>query len=924
MKILSLEAKDIYGAMHYHGVNTVGYSVRGSDGSLSLRKFTSVFDDSLDLSKACELYEKITRRKDMSFSKGKHVYTQAFINVTFKYDYKLFNKAGKNTFIRAGYTYRDCSFTDCVCVKDGQLIGIVLNQEVVTPLPKETLESCFVFEDGKYIQKGEPVCIKDRAALRRELYENGFMCDGIYYVRYKRSGGSSRVGKCLFVNNILAERMSKWDKCGIKLNEGDAVDLAAWEAYISLPMSSTIDTVEIAPENILVIDDYDSVFTDSAVAVGIVDGKLHAEEKDVEVSNSIWDGQSLMDKSLFGPYKDKGMLLLRNRFFKTCAFNTNIQQYFKDNNITDVSQLNGFTVAKKIEDIKLITTKSSIKYTKFGEVHQWMSNIDNTYGIVKFEKPTHYFDGRMVQSHYQLLNTLPLTPEEVHEILQPSLDYITKVRTDPDILRYHISYPGETEITAPLTSKNEIVFKLLGINDEFAKTKLYYDFRNDIVKAFMRNLKQGHILLQGNYSTLFGNGLEMLQQSIGKFRGGSTIGQGRVICKNFAPDTELLGSRSPHITMGNICLFKNISNEDYNRYFNLTNEIVCINAIEENIQQRCNGCDYDSDTIMLTDNAVLINAAKKYYHKLKVPTSIVTAKKSERHYTSADKADLDIRTSVNKIGEIVNLSQQLNSIFWHNINSGQSVDDNMELYYDICKLAVLSGIEIDKAKKEFIINSNNEIAILRDKYKITEKNKAVKPNFFKTITLENGYKLSQTISYKYFKTAMDYLQKEIASYNFRKSREPKLSLSPLSNIIKYCPPVSSKGFYYNKKEQVIEDVRRYKREIAALYVNYSLKSKDERAEIRQQGRLLRQECIERVDNMISGEPTMYLLLKAIEKPCNSDVSKFLFDILFSTPNHVFFDLINKSKEDLFELIECQNGGIKLYDFTFFKQKIKKK
>ena len=36
-----------------------------------------------------------------------------------------------------------------------------------------------------------------------------------------------------------------------------------------------------------------------------------ASEKNCEIVNSIWDGQSLMDISLFGDYSDYGMILLR-------------------------------------------------------------------------------------------------------------------------------------------------------------------------------------------------------------------------------------------------------------------------------------------------------------------------------------------------------------------------------------------------------------------------------------------------------------------------------------------------------------------------------------------------------------------------------------------------------------------------------------
>ena len=56
--------------------------------------------------------------------------------------------------------------------------------------------------------------------------------------------------------------------------------------------------------------------------------------------------------------------------------------------------------------------------------------------------------------------------------------------------------------------------------------------------------------------------------------------------------------------------------------------------------------------VMLTDNPILIGAAQKNYDKFLVPTSLVDAKKVVRHYTKEEQADLDIKTSVNKIGEI--------------------------------------------------------------------------------------------------------------------------------------------------------------------------------------------------------------------------------------------------------------------------------
>ena len=62
------------------------------------------------------------------------------------------------------------------------------------------------------------------------------------------------------------------------------------------------------------------------------------------------------------------------------------------------------------------------------------------------------------------------------------------------------------------------------------------------------------------------------------------------------------------------------------------------------------------------------------------------------------------------------MSQELNSLLWDKMYHGATYDDIKELYYDICQLDVMSGIEIDKAKKEFIINNGKELDKLREKY----------------------------------------------------------------------------------------------------------------------------------------------------------------------------------------------------------------
>ena len=96
--------------------------------------------------------------------------------------------------------------------------------------------------------------------------------------------------------------------------------------------------------------------------------------------------------------------------------------------------------------------------------------------------------------------------------------------------------------------------------------------------------------------------------------------------------------------------------------------------------------------MLLTDNPILLNAAKRHYNHFLVPTSCVSSQKIKRYYTPEEQADLDVKTSVNKIGEIVNLSQILNSLYWDKLNNGKSQDELKDLYFDICQLDVMSNI----------------------------------------------------------------------------------------------------------------------------------------------------------------------------------------------------------------------------------------
>lgn len=82
------------------------------------------------------------------------------------------------------------------------------------------------------------------------------------------------------------------------------------------------------------------------------------------------------------------MLLLRNKFFKSCAFRTKLQKWIKDKNITlDDIKKRGFTLATDVSQIVMVTTPNSLKYLKFAgglfekNICKWVENVTDWFAL---------------------------------------------------------------------------------------------------------------------------------------------------------------------------------------------------------------------------------------------------------------------------------------------------------------------------------------------------------------------------------------------------------------------------------------------------------------------------------------------------------------------------------------------------------------
>lgn len=685
--------------------------------------------------------------------------------------------------------------------------------------------------------------------LRDELYINGFNFVYDYknkteyhYVRYKRTASSAHKGSCLFIVDTykkgkkeikVSEEMNEWSNCG--LPEPNGAD-TKWEAYKSLSLSGILEkTITLRKKEILVVNDKKSIFKapDDSILV-CYDGidyfayspkekeeelknakeeLQNAEEKVKEyetkieiiknentykIENNIWDGESLIDNSVFmenEAYNDAHMLLLRARFLKTCSFRTHLQKWFIDNGINLKAKakdvLNGFTLddQAKVSDIKLVITESSLKYLKFANkddkfedsIRKWFENAKNEedsieFGIVKTEPKA---TGK-VRTSYQFLQTIGLKDEEINDLISDCnktfLEAYEKPKKFSEFLKnneipsfqddegvdqeyennkdedsgkdYYDTYVNEAIIT---------LIKCAGVHN-INGIPYYKSILDSKMKKYKKMIKKGHIPIKGIYGVLFGNPAEFLYSLIydydpnknktlyyGKDKDKKiiTIKPEHVYTNYYKSGEGILSIRFPHITMGNIFVPENDRVESeksfYDEYFELGDSIVCINSIGSTVLHRLNGADFDSDMMFMTNQRILLEAAKRveeakvvykkkeidkkfniYGERKAFPVPInkvdeIDKKKVDEIKKSLSKCDNSI--CANKLGQIVNLASFMNGEYWntHFINEEKktivrgSVKDlciEEHLWRDgdyktLCILEVLSNLEVDRAKKNY-------------------------------------------------------------------------------------------------------------------------------------------------------------------------------------------------------------------------------
>lgn len=535
----------------------------------------------------------------------------------------------------------------------------------------------------------------------------------IHYKMLYRSTGKAKKGSCMFICDRLYKRAINFLYMGIKLPKNNA-PIVEISAYAPLISSSIVGKIKINPKNILILKDVDRTFKTNVVSVETDDDKhcIAKHLNDYMLKNTLFDGQALIESSIF-PEWGNGYVLLRHHFCKMAAFSTNIQAFFRDYfgaKYCSATVKDMFGNEHYVKDIKLITTDNAMKWLKFGKTYDyWCDKVyENNcmFGVVKTAHESKL--GNVQRMSYQMVNSLDYSIME--QVTKESVDYVNRLKQDnEEFLKY-------LDKNQNFSNDYEVLTALCNHIPDFTRSEYFRDRKRKIIENYVLNMKSGKLLQNAENLVIVGSPYAMLlyaasgEESDVDNDDTFYTEKGTIQCytERFNSGEYLAFFRSPFNSKNNLTYLHNVYHKKLDKYFNFGRQIIAVNMIGTDFQDRNNGSDQDSDSGYTTNQQDIVEHARKCYRYY--PTIVNNIPKDQNVYkkTMDDYAKIDngLANSQLDIGESSNLAQ-IAQTYACNFSDKKYIDY-------VCILSVLAQAAIDSAKRRFDIDISSEIKRIKN------------------------------------------------------------------------------------------------------------------------------------------------------------------------------------------------------------------
>lgn len=481
----------------------------------------------------------------------------------------------------------------------------------------------------------------------------GFSINGIKYKRLLGTNGGIKNSTIVFVSERHVDELRR------RVDNGRNPDAelvpAKLEAYKALTCSAS--TPVSLPNGILVVDDCETEFlSDIIYLTDEGDGEPVMEmRKNEKIQMDASDGYGIMLPSLADKWSEElGLdyrvsgVNTRFSFEKGMVFTFDFVD-FADKVAKQYIVKDAWGNEVDIRSVELVLTTSMVKlWDSYESCEDYINkSIENgyTFGVAK-TCPKELETERNL--NYQFIQSYDLDDNDIEELISPTMNEIKDV-LGGDWRKTVLFLKGAGLNAENISRIDDDFIKAIMIDprmvdDPFVQSTIYQLIRNRINEA-----KVGVLKVHGNYSIVSGDPYTLCQSIFGLELTG-LLKDGEIYNQYWADRgaDRLACFRAPMTCHNNIRLVRPADNEQVRYWYQYMTTCTIFNSWDT-AASALNGCDFDGDLVMLTDNKVLVD-------KLQPLPALMCAQRraTKRVPTEEDFIRSNIESFGNDIGQTTN------------------------------------------------------------------------------------------------------------------------------------------------------------------------------------------------------------------------------------------------------------------------------
>lgn len=393
-------------------------------------------------------------------------------------------------------------------------------------------------------------------------------------------------------------------------NEKNKFIPAKLNAYIGLALSSsTRISDENQPRKVIVVNDNVTVFKETYLDVTTKGVKPVTDNVELEAS----DGNGVIDYRLLEKWSKEDLgyehissgVSVRSAFLKGMVFPVDLQKFFKQHQVTHITDIWGTT--HSIEDIDVIIPTSMLKlWQSYESYEDYERNCTENGYKWRVCKESH--DIKASRTNYQMLTDLVMTDEQIQAFIKPTIDYLQDV-AGRDWLSTVLYLNGQTLSETSTNVKG--MAQALMIEPELRHDKSVVRNVNYMLNKRKNDACLGKLHINSDYQIISSDLYNFLCstcgiESKGLLKAGEIYSRWH-LDRNYK---EALLFRSPMIEKHNIAIANITDSEELRDFYEYMPHTVVLNDWDC-IAMTLAGADKDGDSVVVATDETLLEVYKQ-------------------------------------------------------------------------------------------------------------------------------------------------------------------------------------------------------------------------------------------------------------------------------------------------------------------------